>query len=659
MIFRRLTLLWLFAAMLAVPFVGASTAGAAIAPPWCGTPEPDAAANLPDGSQPFPAQPNGSFPHIPYYAIGCTLDNIAAASGGRMTVERFGKSALGRDKFHVVINELGTRSQRRDYRNWQRIRRHSRDDPDRAQDILDRVGDNVKVPLFIQGGIHGNEYEGVDAAMQVIERLALTPYGTDPEVDQILDQAILVFNPIQNPDGRIAGTRANGNGFDLNRDFLTQSQPEVQSTVELIQEWLSPELLDLHGYVTPTLIEATTKPHNPGIDYDFWLKWNQSRIDANEAAMNAEGYDVTRPINDWCADGSIPSGTPLTCDDGTTRIGPKWAESWDDWGPFYTPMYSQLVGLNGSTVEMCNQVPTTAPPNPQPIPVGPPTACGPGTTTYEKVGRLAARRMQYITVWSTLLFDTTHRAELMDDQLEIYLRGVEDAPRPTTADLAPQTADPTDPDIPPGFDNEENNWMVEYPKAYVIPLGEDQRSDVEAVRLVRWLLANGIEVHQIKSRHDDHGRSSSKNGHGHGDDHGGGYVVWMDQPHRGLAYTTLDTGIRHLGRHQHPVRTSGGLEPRGALGRRRRPDRGLGAVPAAHVLDPQGQAGPRRRRRPQGSGLRDRPGLGDRGSDGQRAPGRRCGRQPGDRALQLERTAVPGRKHLVPGEREASARGRG
>ena len=37
--------------------------------------------------------PNGSFPNIPYYAIGCTLDRIAAASDGRMTVERFGKSA--------------------------------------------------------------------------------------------------------------------------------------------------------------------------------------------------------------------------------------------------------------------------------------------------------------------------------------------------------------------------------------------------------------------------------------------------------------------------------------------------------------------------------------------------------------------------------------
>ena len=123
---RRLTtLLWLSAALLAVPLVGTSTAGAAIAPPWCGTPMPDAAANLPDGSQPFPTHPNGSFPHIPYYAIGCTLDNIAAASSGRMTVERFGKSALGRDKFHVVINELETRAQRRAYRNWQKVRRYS------------------------------------------------------------------------------------------------------------------------------------------------------------------------------------------------------------------------------------------------------------------------------------------------------------------------------------------------------------------------------------------------------------------------------------------------------------------------------------------------------------------------------------------------------
>ena len=146
--------------------------GAAIAPPWCGTPEPDAAENLLQRAE-------RKLPHIPYYAIGCTLDNIAAASG-RMTVERFGKSALGRDKFHVVINALDTKSQRRDYSNWQKLRRYALEDPERAQDILAKAGDDVKVPLFIQGGIHGNEYEGVDAAMQVIERRRCHPTGRIP-----------------------------------------------------------------------------------------------------------------------------------------------------------------------------------------------------------------------------------------------------------------------------------------------------------------------------------------------------------------------------------------------------------------------------------------------------------------------------------------------
>ena len=119
-----------------------------------------------------------------------------------------------------------------------------------------------------------------------------------------------------------------------------------------MKRWLPPEMLDLHGYVSPMLIEATTKPHNPSIEYDLWLKWNQPRIDYNEAAMNAIGHDITRPINDWCPEASIRNPTGL-CDDGDDRPGPDVAEGWDDWGPFYGPMYMQHVGLDSSTVEMC------------------------------------------------------------------------------------------------------------------------------------------------------------------------------------------------------------------------------------------------------------------------------------------------------------------
>jgi len=479
------------------------TSSAVIAPPWCGTAIPDGVGSLPDGSD--PSHPVGSFPHIPWYAFACTLADIQARSNGRMEVKVLGQSALGRDMYLVTINALDTTQQRKDFQTWQNIRKIALTEPQRAQGMLDRAGDDVKVPIFIQSGIHGNESEGVDAMFELVERLATTPYGTDPEVDAILDHVVLLWNVDHNPDGRIANQRANGNNFDLNRDFLTQSQSETKAAVSIMQEWLPPDILDQHGYVTPTLIESTTKPHNPSIDYDLWLKWNATRIDANEAAMNAVGLAVTRPILDWCADGNPPPASGI-CANGLPP-GPSQAEGWDDWGPFYTPMYSQLVGLNGSTVEMCNRTDTN---------------CGvPGSTTHPR-GRLGAKIAQYTVAWSTLLFDLENRHDLLWDELETYQRGVTNAPRPACCD-APYETD--------GF------WMREYPKAYVIPLGTGQRSDPEANRLVDWLLTNGIQVDEMKQATTYEGTTFDK----------GSYVVWMTQAHRGLADTALSIGTNISG----------------------------------------------------------------------------------------------------------------
>jgi hypothetical protein len=494
----------LFALLLC--FAGSAHA-VAIEPPWCGTPEPDAAGALPDGSN--ASDPAGSFPHIPYYAIGCTLDAIKGESiGNRMSVRVFGHSALGRPMYLVTINALETPGQRRDFERWSKLRRLALDDPAKAIADLGGYGDDVKVPIFIQAAIHGNEFEGVDASMQLIERLATTPRGTDPEVDAILDHAVVVFNSDQNPDGRAAGTRANGAGFDLNRDFLTQSQPEVKASVSVMQQWLFPDMLDQHGYVTPTLIEATTKPHNPGIDYDLFLKWNQPRTAANAAALAAERLGVQRPVNDWCANADLPPIGSSVCPGGGAP-GPAVAEGWDDWGPFYTPMYNQLVGLNGSTVEMCQSTAT----NPATQRV-----CGaPGLTSFPR-GRAAARTAQYAVATSTLAFDVAHRHDLLADQLENYRRGVAGAARPACC--------------PAPFDV-ANNWMHEYPAAYVIPLGGDQRSDAEANNLVQWLLDNGIEVTQLNNAATFGSQRFEQ----------GSYVVPMDQPHRGLVETTLSVGV--------------------------------------------------------------------------------------------------------------------
>ena len=508
MVGRLSRALLLVVALFALALGTASSArGVTIAPPWCGTPEPDAAGALPDGSS--PTDPVGSFPHIPYYAIGCTLQAIQAeAPDGRMSIEVIGHSALGRPMYLVTINGLKTLQQRLDFERWKKVRRDALTHPAAAQERLSEFGNAFKIPIFIQAAIHGNEYEGVDASMLLINRLATTPYGSDPWVDKVLDHAIVVFNTDENPDGRAAGTRVNGNGFDLNRDFLTQSQPEVQASIGVMQQWLFPDMLDQHGYVTPTLIEATTKPHNPGIDYDLWLKWNQPRTLANKNALAGVDLGAQRPVNEWCADADLPPIGSSTCPDGSTP-GPAVAEGWDDWGPFYTPMYNQLVGLNGSTVEMCQSLNT----NPATQRV-----CGaPGLTTFPR-GRLAARLAQYTVGTSTLDFDIANRQELMHDMLEIYRRGAAGEPRP--------------PCCPAPFDV-ANNWMHEYPTAFVIPRGVGQRSDPEANRLVSWLLFNGIEVSRLEKDYTFDSQTFAT----------GSYVVWMDQAHRGLADTALDIGV--------------------------------------------------------------------------------------------------------------------
>jgi hypothetical protein len=489
---RRFLLVLVFA-LAALP-----ASASAAEPPWCGTPEPDYSSDvLDDGTD--PSDDPGSFPHIPHYAIGCTLADIRERSHGRMSVEVIGRSAEGRKMYGVVINRLRTKAERRGYLNWLAIRAVSVKSPITAQKLLRRAGDDVKVPILVQGSIHGNEFEGVDSNMNVIEKYATTPYGQDPEVDEILSNAILVFNVIQNPDGRVYGVRQNANGFDLNRDYMTQSQPETLHSIRWMQRWLAPEMLDLHGYTSPMLVEATTKPHNPSIEYDMWLKWNQSRIDFNEAAMDAAGWDIERPINDWCPESS--PNNDGSCDNGV-EPGPDVAEGWDDWGPFYAPMYHQHIGLDASTVETCidTELPDDA-------------------WWRECGGRVGGRDQHQVITESTFEYVAANREEMLGDMLEVYRRGDVDAPRPDCC--------------PAPFDPEFHNWMLDYPQAYVIPVGKGQRSDAEANRLVEWLLFNEIEVHELERDYRSGGQTFEE----------GSYVVFMDQTRRGLADTALSLGV--------------------------------------------------------------------------------------------------------------------
>ena len=158
------------------------------------------------------------------------------------------------------------------------------------------------------------------------------------------------------------------------------------------------------------------------------------------------------------------------------------------------------------TVETCNE--TDA-------------ACGIDGVPPPLVGRLGALRAQELVVNSSVDFLVENRREMLYDQYEIYRRGAEDAPRPELTGPLPFPGTP-----------EEHDYMTPYPRAHVIPVGNGQRSDAEAKRLVDFLLANDIEVRQLRRDYRFGNRTFQA----------GSYVVWMDQSLRALGNTMLDVG---------------------------------------------------------------------------------------------------------------------
>ncbi len=319
---------------------------------------------------------------IPYCEVAPMLREFEVTSE-RVKVEVMGESTEGRDLFLVTVADPDTLE---DLESQQAFRELMVDDPNEALEMLDDSDDewddddeddddwdvdDVKLPFYLHASIHGDEYPGVDASLELIETLA---YSEDDEVLELLDNMILLVNVVANPDGRVHGIRYNGNGFDLNRDFVTLSQPETQATVEIFRDWLPTVVLDLHGFVYPYLIEPTTPPHNPSYEYDLYIKWAFPEAQAMEEKLfEMTGWPALIPFRDW-------------------------DEGWDDWPPIFTPMYAMYHGSYGHTLE----------------------------TLYRDARGVEAH---YWTVWGALEFALENKDAMLRDQIEFLRRGFEGLPQ--------------------------------------------------------------------------------------------------------------------------------------------------------------------------------------------------------------------------------------
>ncbi|MHA5051287.1 M14 family zinc carboxypeptidase [Streptomyces sp. SD15] len=421
----------------------------------------------------------------PYHAIAPKL-NALQQLGDRVSVEIAGRSAGGHRLFLVTVTAPESTGQTR---AQERMRELIENAPGAA--AKDRaIKATYKTPVFFNNNIHGNEWEGTDAALELIEQLAT---AKDAKTSDLLAHNRLYFNITANPDGRIAGTRANAAGFDMNRDFVTASQPEVRAMRQIMIDKQPAVMLDLHGYVNGTLIEPTTPPHGENYEYDLFLKNTYANALGMEAAVNGLGYTPAK-------DGVEPAQIPFR----------DQQEGWDDWPPIFTPQYAAFHGtVAAHTVE---------------IPLAVNNAVY-NTLPVDELRRRSAINVDVAgaAMSATLDYTRTHRTSLIADQIEVFRRGATGAAQvPVSAETVPGV-----PGIGP-----EDVYTTDFPRAYVIPAGAGQRSATAAARLVDHLLANDVRV--TRATHDFRlaGRSYPK----------GSYVVDLHQPKRGLANVLLADG---------------------------------------------------------------------------------------------------------------------
>lgn len=94
--------------------------------------------------------------------------------------------------------------------------------------------------VWIGANVHGNEPSGTDADLQLLSELARG------SACGLLDRLVIGLLPVQNPDGRAAGTRANAAGFDLNRDWFARTQPETTAKLGLLVRYPPVAFADQH-----------------------------------------------------------------------------------------------------------------------------------------------------------------------------------------------------------------------------------------------------------------------------------------------------------------------------------------------------------------------------------------------------------------------------
>jgi hypothetical protein len=217
------------------------------------------------------------------------LDAVAVASqrvvGGELAQRSWGNRALP----YVAVSDPASVEEKRlsEIGRTMRAIRAAQTKPARVRAIARRT----PAIATVSANVHGDEPSGTDASMKLLYELAAR---TDCANVQRLERLVTFILPIQNPDGREAGTRENGYGFDLNRDWFARTQPETEGKIALLRRFPPILFIDAHEQVgTAYFFPPNADPIHHEVSAEALTAINETYAPAMRAAAEREGFDYT------------------------------------------------------------------------------------------------------------------------------------------------------------------------------------------------------------------------------------------------------------------------------------------------------------------------------------------------------------------------------
>ncbi|RKZ08455.1 peptidase, partial [bacterium] len=179
----------------------------------------------------------------------------------------------------------------------------------------DRLAETLPALAWMSYAIHGDELSGGDAALAVAHHLAA---GSGDDVRALLDELVIVIDPLMNPDGRERcltvvvqnrtaqpgiddqsllhtdiwpGGRTNHYLFDMNRDWLWASQPETRGRIQAIAKWHPHYFMEGHEMWSQDtfLFTPARQPLNPNLP-ESAQQWSETFAEDHAAAFDARGW---------------------------------------------------------------------------------------------------------------------------------------------------------------------------------------------------------------------------------------------------------------------------------------------------------------------------------------------------------------------------------